>query len=89
MTTMKNKLTKSLLGVAVLSMIFTSCSESFLEKEPTSFLTPEQLADIAKLNPNALKSSISGLYALTLRLVPVVLKIMMILVKNRMILPWI
>ena len=51
MTTMKNKLTKSLLGVAVLSMIFTSCSESFLEKEPTSFLTPEQLAEISKLNP--------------------------------------
>ena len=65
MTTMKNKLTKSLLGVAVLSMIFTSCSESFLEKEPTSFLTPEQLAEISKLNPGALKSSISGLYSLT------------------------
>lgn len=65
MTTMKNKLTKSLLGIAVLSMTFTSCSESFLDKEPTSFLTPEQLADISKLNPDALKSSISGLYSLT------------------------
>lgn len=65
MTTMKNKLTKSLLGLAALTMAFTSCSESFLDKEPTSFLTPEQLADIAKLNPDALKSSISGLYSLT------------------------
>lgn len=65
MTTMKNKLTKSLLGLAALSMVFTSCSESFLDKEPTSFLTPEQLADISKLNPDALKSSISGLYSLT------------------------
>lgn len=65
MTTMKNKLTKSLLGLAALSMVFTSCSESYLDKEPTSFLTPEQLAEISKLNPDALKSSISGLYALT------------------------
>lgn len=65
MITMKNKLTKSLLGLVALSMLFTSCSESFLEKEPTSFLTPEQLAEISKLNPDALKSSISGLYALT------------------------
>ncbi len=65
MITMKNKLTKSLWGLAALPLVFTSCSESFLDKEPTSFLTPEQYAKIVEVNPAALKSSISGLYALT------------------------
>ena len=62
---MKNKLTKSLLSIAVLSMTFTSCSESYLDKEPTGFLTPEQLGEIAKVNPEAVRSMVSGLYALT------------------------
>lgn len=62
---MKNKLTKSLLSIAVLSLTFTSCSESYLDKEPTGFLTPEQLGEIAKVNPEAVRSMVSGLYALT------------------------
>ncbi len=62
---MKNRITKSLFGVAVASMLFTSCSESYLDKEPNSFLTPDQLSDIKDLNPAALKSLISGLYSLT------------------------
>lgn len=65
MITMKNKLTKSLWGLAALPLVFTSCSESFLDKEPTSFLTPEQMAKIVEVNPKALNSSISGLYAVT------------------------
>lgn len=40
------------------------CSEDFLDEKPTQFLTQEQIADAAALNPEVLAGSMAGIYSL-------------------------
>ena len=55
---------KVLVGLFAAGML-TGCSESFLEKEPTKDMTPEQIADAAKKNPNVGNALLAGVYTLT------------------------
>lgn len=56
--------TKYFLTLAVAATAFLGgCKKSFLETQPTSFITPEQLANDAKMDPKLLNGTISGLYS--------------------------
>ena len=58
---------KSLLKVTLLSsalMLGVGCSEEFLEKEPSEFLTQQQVSDAAANNPDVLAGTLSGIYSL-------------------------
>jgi hypothetical protein len=59
---MKNLL--KLTGAAALLFLGTSCSEEFLEKEPTEFLTTDQIAEAAELNPGVVRGTLTGIYSL-------------------------
>ncbi|WP_324720942.1 RagB/SusD family nutrient uptake outer membrane protein [Salinimicrobium sp. HB62] len=59
---MKNLL--KLTGAAALLFLGTSCSEEFLEKEPTEFLTTDQIAEAAELNPAVVRGTLTGIYSL-------------------------
>lgn len=45
------------------SAMFMSCKKSFLDKKPTSFITPDQLGAAIEQDPSLLKGSITGLYS--------------------------
>lgn len=60
---MKNILKISILS-AVLSISY-SCKEDFLDKQPTAFLTTDQLAEAAAVKPEILEGTMSGIYSLT------------------------
>lgn len=47
----------------LMSFLFSGCSKEFLEKEPTSEISPEQLAEAAEKDPDLLNGNIAGLYA--------------------------
>lgn len=58
---------KSLLKLTLLSSAFllsVGCSEEFLEKEPSEFLTQQQVSDAAENNPDVLAGTLSGIYSL-------------------------
>lgn len=55
---------KILVGLFAAGML-AGCSESFLEKEPTKDMTPDQIADAAKQNPNVGNALLAGVYTLT------------------------
>jgi len=42
-----------------------SCGDEFLEKEPSQFLTADQISDAANVNPAILESTMAGAYSLT------------------------
>src|ERR1044071_6936001 len=44
------------------SAILIGCKKSWLETEPTQFLTADQLADAAKLDPKVSAGTLNGLY---------------------------
>lgn len=47
------------------SLLFTfSCSEDFLVKEPSAFITTSQIADAASKNPDVIAGTMTGIYAL-------------------------
>jgi hypothetical protein len=58
------KLLKICFAFTILFFSF-SCEEDFLDKEPSAFLTPEQIADAAEVKPEILESTITGAYKLT------------------------
>ena len=59
----KNKFLISTL-LAALVFISLGCEKDFLETEPSEFLTQDQIADAADLNPDLLAGSVAGIYSL-------------------------
>ncbi len=46
-------------------LILSSCSKDFLEEEPTGSITKERIAEVVKINPEAAKGGVNGLYNMT------------------------
>ncbi len=59
---MKNLL--KLTGVAVTLLFGVSCSEDYLEKQPSEFLTADQVEKAADTNPAVLEGTLAGIYSL-------------------------
>ena len=51
---------KTLVTSGALALAFSSCSSSFLEKEPTQYVSPEQLSRATQWNPNILLGQTAG-----------------------------
>ncbi|GAA4280835.1 RagB/SusD family nutrient uptake outer membrane protein [Gaetbulibacter aestuarii] len=45
-------------------ILSNSCSKDFLEKEPSEFITTQQVAEAASKNPDVIAGTMSGIYAL-------------------------
>lgn len=60
---MKNY-TKIILALFVI-LGMASCSESFLEREPSGDITAEQIQEASRTNPDISKAMVSGIYSLT------------------------
>jgi starch-binding outer membrane protein, SusD/RagB family len=54
-------------GIASILLFGVSCSEEFLEKEPTQFLTTDQISEAAEKNPDVLAGTMTGIYAQTVQ----------------------
>lgn len=54
-------------GIAAILLFGVSCSEEFLEKEPTQFLTTEQIGRAAEKNPDVIAGTMTGIYAQTIQ----------------------
>lgn len=52
------------LGIAIAAFTFGSCSEEFLETEPTEFVSSSQLEEYSEINPELQAGNIAGIYAL-------------------------
>lgn len=59
---MKNLL--KLTGVAAILLFGVSCSEDYLEKQPSEFLTADQVEEAAVTNPAVLEGTLAGIYSL-------------------------
>lgn len=59
---MKNLL--KLTGVAAILLFGVSCSEDYLEKQPSQFLTADQVEEAANTNPAVLEGTLAGIYSL-------------------------
>ena len=44
------------------SLVLTSCSEDFLDKRPTSFISNEDLGETALINPDIVEGNLRGIY---------------------------
>lgn len=53
-----------LTGVAALLLTGVGCSEEFLEREPSEFLTTDQIAEAAEVNPAVVRGTLTGIYSL-------------------------
>ena len=51
-----------LTGVAALLMFSVGCSEEFLDKQPSEFLTTEQVGAAAEKNPDVTIGTMNGIY---------------------------
>lgn len=51
-------------GVAAALLLGVGCSEDFLEKQPSEFLTADQVEEAATNNPDVLAGTLSGIYSL-------------------------
>lgn len=60
---MKKILLKACIALTLLSVSY-SCSDDFLEVQPTQFLTSDQIAEAAENNPEIVKGSLTGVYTL-------------------------
>ncbi len=60
---MKNLI--KLTGIASLLFLGVGCSEDFLEKDPSEFLTTDQISQAAEKNPDVVRGTMTGIYALT------------------------
>ena len=58
---------KNYIPVTALSLMLLlgSCSDSFLEKKPSDYITSEDLQEVAKWNPNILMGQALGTYSTT------------------------
>lgn len=59
---MKKRLIYSIFATGLL--LTTSCSEEFLETEPTQFLTQDQYQEAAVNNPDLVEGTVTGIYSL-------------------------
>ncbi len=59
---MKNLL--KLTGVAAILLFGVSCSDDYLEKQPSEFLTADQVEKAAETNPAVLEGTLAGIYSL-------------------------
>jgi len=50
--------------IALLIFSVSGCKKSFLDVQPTEFLTADQIAEAAKNNPDVIAGSMSGIYTL-------------------------
>lgn len=57
---MKKRILISMLATA---LVFTGCSDEFLEAEPTQFVSSEQIAEATEKNPSLQIANIAGLYS--------------------------
>ena len=57
---MKNKI---IISVLLISLIFSSCGDDFLETEPTQFMSDQQIKAATALDPNLAKASLTGVYS--------------------------
>jgi hypothetical protein len=48
--------------VIIVGLMFTACSEDFLEKRPTSFLSNDDLGETALINPSIVEGNLRGIY---------------------------
>ena len=48
--------------VIIASLMFTSCSEDFLENRPTSFISNDDLGETALINPSIVEGNLRGIY---------------------------
>ncbi len=62
---MKNNIVK-LTGIATLLLFGVGCSEDFLEKAPSEFLTTDQISQAAEKNPAVVRGTMTGIYSLTI-----------------------
>ena len=62
---MKNNLFK-LTGIITLLLFVVGCSKEFLEKEPSEFLTTDQIGAAAEKNPDVVRGTMTGIYSLTI-----------------------
>lgn len=58
---LRNKLTLLLVTFATVALV--SCNESFLETEPTEYISDQKLEDISKIDPELQAANIAGIYA--------------------------
>ena len=58
------KLFKLTFVTAALLLTFSSCEKDYLEKDPSEFITTEQIADAASRNPDVIAGTMTGIYAL-------------------------
>lgn len=56
-----------LTGIASILLFAVGCSEDFLEKQPTQFLTTDQIGEAAEKNPDVVAGTMNGIYALTVQ----------------------
>ncbi|HSI70659.1 MAG TPA: RagB/SusD family nutrient uptake outer membrane protein [Gillisia sp.] len=54
-------------GIASILLFGVSCSEEFLDKEPTQFLTTQQIGEAAEKNPDVVAGTMTGIYAQTVQ----------------------
>lgn len=50
--------------ISTMALLALGCSEDFLDKQPTQFLTQDQVAEAAELNPDVIAGSMAGIYSL-------------------------
>lgn len=50
------------IGLGMLVLGFQSCNEDVLERQPSEFITADQISDAAALNPDLVAGSIDGIY---------------------------
>ncbi|PTX41733.1 putative outer membrane starch-binding protein [Christiangramia gaetbulicola] len=51
-------------GIAAILLSGVGCSEEFLDKQPSEFLTQDQVAEAASNNPEVIAGSVAGIYTL-------------------------
>lgn len=51
-------------GVAAALFLVVGCGEDFLEKQPSEFLTADQVEEAAAVNPDVLAGTLAGIYSL-------------------------
>ena len=59
---MKKLLKITLITASIISL--HSCGKDYLEKQPSEFITTEQIADAASKNPDVIRGTMTGIYAL-------------------------
>jgi hypothetical protein len=48
--------------IIIAGLMFTACSEDFLEKRPTSFISNDDLVETALINPSIVEGNLIGIY---------------------------